>query len=87
MLFIIGFHVLPNASAGVYVNDAPYEFSITYPNGWIVDNSLDFYDYGITISDKLDWTTIISVFYYDNVGSPLSENDAIDSQKQIDRDY
>ncbi len=87
MLFIIGFHVLPNASAGVYVNDAPYEFSITYPNGWIVDNSQDFYDYGITISDKLDWTTIISVFYYDNVGSPLSENDAIDSQKQIDRDY
>ena len=83
---MIGF-MIPDALGKTYVNDMPYEFSINYPNGWIVDNSQDFYDYGINISDKIDWTTSIHVFYYDNIGNQLSDNAEIDSQKQVERDY
>ena len=77
MLFIIGFHVLPNASAGVYVNDAPYKFSINYPHGWIVENEGGIESL-VGISDKYDWTTNIHVYYFEDAGEQLSDNEEID---------
>ena len=83
----IGYGILPDASASTYVNDAPYEFSINYPNGWIVYDSPNFYDDGIIFSDKEEWTTNIYVNYYDNVGDQLSDNEEIEILIDFEKKY
>ena len=71
--------MLPNAFGEIYVNDPPYEFSINYPNGWMVEEYQSFYDHGVTFSDQVDWTTNIMVWHYENVGTKLSDNREIAS--------
>ena len=83
---MIGF-MIPDALGKTYVNDAPYEFSIDYPNGWLVEKTNNFYDDGVIFSDKQDWTTSIYVWYFDNVGTPLSDQQEIDHQYKVEEDY
>ena len=68
----------PSVFGETYVNDTPYEFSINYPNGWMVEKYQNFYDDGVTFSDKVDWTTNISVWYLEDTGAQLSDNEEID---------
>ena len=88
VIFVSGIYAFPEASAWTYVNDAPYKFSIDIPNGWIVNDSLDFYENGITISDKYDWTTNIYVLYFDNVENiSSSDQEEIDFQYEFEEEY
>ena len=85
LLFLIGVYALPEASAWTYVNDAPYKFSIDIPNGWIVDDSLDFYESGLKISDKYDWTTNIYVWYFDNMEVSSSDQQELNFQYELEQ--
>ena len=77
---------IPNVLGTTYVNESPYEFSIDYPNGWIVDDSEVFSENGIKISDKYDWTSYIAINYYPNVGAQLSDREEINLMNQFERE-
>ena len=55
--------MVPDASGKTYVNDAPYEFSIDYPYGWIVNE--EEYPRLVAFYDKDNWDTYISVSHFE----------------------
>ena len=57
--------VVPSVFAETYVHDDP-KFSIDYPPGWIVDDSQNFENYGVSFFNDDDWTSMIQVFQYQN---------------------
>ena len=57
--------MVPSSFAETYIHDDP-KFSINYPSEWIIDDSQNFEDFGISFFNKDDWTSMIQVFLYEN---------------------
>jgi len=73
--------MVPSSFAETYVHDNP-KFSIDYPSGWIVDDSQNFENYGVTFSNEDDWTSIIQVFFYENKDFIAKNMDSLKIQEE-----
>ena len=72
---------IPNALGTTYVNDYPYEFSIDYPYGWVMQE--EEYPSLVSFTDKYEWTTSIFVSHWENAGEQLTDDEEIDWMFEI----
>ena len=79
--------VIPNVLGATYVNDPPNDFSIYYPDEWIVVEPSKMDEFEIGFDNKEDWTTRITIINTEDDWSNKSNKQLIDAAIEVEKEY
>ena len=77
--------VIPNVLGATYLNDPPNDFSINYPDEWIVVEPSKMDEFEVGFDNKDDWTTRVTIYYFEGDWSNTSDKQIVDVQVETSK--